>query len=550
MGTEQAGQPGAKGRVLAGTARPLAQGCTPGTALPGDERVEATLVLRRRAHPTARALSAAAAAPLTAQQAADEYGASPEDVSAVEQHLKDAGIDVVGADPATRRLRIAGPADAVNALLDITLERAEDPDGGSFRHHQQDITVPQPLSETVTAVLGLDTRPAARAHFRPAAAPRVSYQPPRLADVYSFPPDTDGSGQVIAIIELGGGYRDSDLDSYFSGLGVPRPTVSAVGVDGAENAPGGDTGADGEVALDIEVAGALAPGAEYLVYFAPNTDAGFLDAVAQAHSADPAPTAMSISWGQNEDQWTPQARQAMDDAFADAALRGVTVTAAAGDNGSSDGASDGAPHADFPASSPHVLGCGGTTLPSAADEAVWHGADGGATGGGVSTAFALPDFQDGVGVPPRAGSSEGDGRGVPDVAAVADPATGYEVLVNGQPAVYGGTSAVAPLWAALIARLAQATGSPFGLMNTALYQGVVAGAVATGFRDITAGDNGAYKAGPGWDACTGLGVPVGTDLLTALKGSAGAGSGGGGGEESSPSNDGGLDGSGGDAPKK
>ena len=156
------------------------------------------------------------------------------------------------------------------------------------------------------------------------------------------PTDADGSGQTIAIIELGGGFDQADLDAYFSGLGITGPTVTAVGVDGATNVPGGDpNGADGEVLLDIEVAGALAPGADQVVYFAPNTDAGFLDAVSQAAHADPTPVAISISWGQSEDSWTAQARTAMDDAMADAAALGVTVTAAAGDDGSTDRATDG-----------------------------------------------------------------------------------------------------------------------------------------------------------------------------------------------------------------
>ncbi len=290
--------------------------------------------------------------------------------------------------------------------------------------------------------------------------------------------------------------------------------MSAVGVDGAENAPGKDpSGADGEVLLDIEVVGGLASGADILVYFAPNTDAGFVDAVANAAHATPTPTAISISWGQSEDQWTEQARTALDDAMQDAAALGVTVTAAAGDNGSSDGSSDGSNHADFPASSPHALACGGTSLRATAttvlSETVWNnGAGGGATGGGVSDVFALPDWQADSGVPTATGGM--GGRGVPDVAANADPETGYQVLVDGTRAVYGGTSAVAPLWGALIARLAQSIGTPLGLIQPRLY------GLESGFRDVTSGDNGAFAAKAGWDACTGLGSPDGAELLSAL----------------------------------
>jgi kumamolisin len=337
----------------------------------------------------------------------------------------------------------------------------------------------------------------------------TSYTPLQLAEIYGMPP-ADGSGQTIAIVELGGGFGHDDLDAYFDGLGLPSPSVTAVGVDGVDNEPGSDPdAADREVLLDIEVAGAIAPKANILVYFAPNTDDGFLDAVSTAAHAAPTPTAISISWGQNEDRWAAAARTAMDGAFADAAAMGVTVTAAAGDSGSGDGAASGQ-HADFPASSPHVLGCGGTSLQVAdggvASETVWNGAGpSGATGGGVSDAFGLPEWQQGAGVPRRAGG--GIGRGVPDVAAVADPQTGYEVLIDGATTVIGGTSAVAPLWAGLIARIVQRSGAKVGLANTALYAGVSARTAAPHLRDITAGSNRAYVAGPGWDACTGLGVP-------------------------------------------
>jgi kumamolisin len=215
--------------------------------------------------------------------------------------------------------------------------------------------------------------------------------------------------------------------------------------------------------------------------------------------------------------------------MADAAALGVTVTVAAGDNGSSDGQSGGGSHVDFPASSPHALACGGTSLhgnPTTgviSSETVWNdGASGGATGGGVSDTFTLPSWQAAAGVPAPAGPA---GRGVPDVAGCADPATGYQVRVDGQSTVIGGTSAVAPLWAGLISRLVQSTGKPFGLIQPLLYTGVTAGAVAPGFRDITSGSNGAYAAGPGWDACTGLGCPEGSSLLTTLGGAQAGGSG-------------------------
>lgn len=336
-----------------------------------------------------------------------------------------------------------------------------------------------------------------------------------------MPPGTDGNGLTVAIIELGGGFAQPDLDTYFKGLGLASPEVSAVGIDGAKNVAGKDPqGADGEVLLDIEVVGAIAPKAKIIVYFAPNTDAGFLDAISSAAHASPAPAAISISWGQSDDAWTAQARTAMDQACADAVAMGVTVTAAAGDSGSADGASG--THVDFPASSPHVLGCGGTSLDADAatatitSETVWNGGSaGGSTGGGISDAFAVPVWQATAGVPGRRGG--GAGRGVPDVAGDADPATGYQVFVDGKALVIGGTSAVAPLWAGLVARLVQSLGKPLGLLQPALYAAAKPSLSPPGFRDITTGNNGAYQAGPGWDPCTGLGVPDASALLRVLR---------------------------------
>jgi kumamolisin len=503
--------------VLPGSNRPaVAAGAPLAPARP----VEATLVLRRRAEPPATAFGGP---PWSRAELAERYGADPDQLATVVQTVTDAGLEVLSADPASRLVRVRGNAAAVaetfgTALYEVPADRP------GTRARSGALSVPPALAEGLLAVLGLDDRPQAdqRSRFVRAEAVSVSYTPLQLAAAYGFP-EADGSGQAIAIIELGGGFGADDLDAYFGGLGLPTPAVRAVGVDGGQNRPGQDPGgADGEVLLDIEVAGAVAPGAEIVVYFAPNSDAGFLDAVTAAAHATPAPTAISISWGQSEDQWTAQARAAMDAAFADAALLGVTVTAAAGDSGSTDSEAQGAPHCDFPAASPHVLGCGGTSLHLAADgsvasEAVWNdGAAGGSTGGGVSDTFPVPSWQSAVGVPRRAGSAT-TGRGVPDVAGVADPSTGYQVLVDGQRGVIGGTSAVAPLWAGLVARLAQLTGRRFGLLQAALYAGVPAGAAAPGFRDITEGSNGAYAARPGWDPCTGLGVPVGEALLDRLR---------------------------------
>jgi kumamolisin len=269
--------------------------------------------------------------------------------------------------------------------------------------------------------------------------------------------------------------------------------------------------------LDIEVVGSVAPGAAIVVYFAPNTDQGFIDAVSTAvNDTTHKPSVVSISWGQSEDAWTAQARTQMETIFTDGAGLGVTVTVAAGDNGSTDGVTDGEQHVDFPASAPHALACGGTSLQASgttiSGETVWNdGSSGGATGGGVSRQFALPSYQANASVPDNVDTQAG-GRGVPDVCGDADPETGYEVRVDGAEQVIGGTSAVAPLWAGLIARLNQHLGAPVGFAQPRLYP--LLGSAS--FHDITSGNNGSYSAGPGWDACSGLGSPHGSALATAL----------------------------------
>ncbi|HWG63073.1 MAG TPA: S53 family peptidase [Streptosporangiaceae bacterium] len=513
----------------------------------GSQRIEVTLITRRRAPLPVDVVEGPAT--LTPEQLARQHGADPADLERIAAVLASHGIEVTETDAGSRRVKAAGPVAALAEIFgaNLRLVRTPHPSAGQgmaeHRYREGGLRVPGELAGIVLAVLGLDNRPQARAQFRlttgagaagpgapgaPAAAP-TSYTPPQIAGFYKFPPGTDGTGQTLAILELGGGFGTGDLNTYFQGLGIATPSVTAASVDGAVNQPGKDpSGADGEVLLDIEVAGAVAPKAAQTVYFAPNTDQGFVDAVSTAVHASPTPTAISISWGQSEDTWTAQGRSALDQAVADAAALGITVCAAAGDNGSGDAQSGGGAHTDFPASSPHVLACGGTTLrgdPASGtitSETVWNDGPGsGATGGGVSDVFPIPSWQAAAGVPARAGTTSPPARGVPDVAGCADPATGYQILVDGQRQVVGGTSAVAPLWAALICRLAQGAKKPFGMLQPLLYAGVTAGQAAPGFRDITSGNNGAYSAAPGWDACTGLGAPDGTALQARLGGGTG-----------------------------
>jgi kumamolisin len=462
---------------------------------------------------------------LSRDEFAKAHGAAAADIAKVEEFAKAHGLALVEANAARRTVVLSGTAAALSEAFGTTLEQFEH-DGGTYRGRTGSLSVPVDLEGVIEGVFGLDNRPQATPHFQVlgvdesavARAPGASFTPPQLAGLYDFPTGADGSGQCIAIIELGGGFKPADISAYFSGLRLPVPDVKAISVDGGRNHPTNANSADGEVMLDIEVAAAIAPKATIAVYFAPNTTQGFLDAITTAvHDKVNKPSVISISWGSAETNWTAQAITQFDKAFQAAASLGVTVCCAAGDNGSADGVADGKAHVDFPASSPFALGCGGTKLTtsgtSISSEVVWNeNATSSATGGGVSGFFPLPAYQKSAKVPVVAGGGKA-GRGVPDVAGDADPNSGYQVRVDGQSLVIGGTSAVAPLWAGLIALMNQRLGKPVGYLNPLLYGSVVGKGA---FRDIVNGNNGSYSAAAGWDPCTGWGSPVGSKLLKAL----------------------------------
>jgi kumamolisin len=494
-----------------------------------NDKMEVSIILKRRGSHAISHTSVAHAHQYRDREAfGDAHGAHPGDVKVVEKFASAHHLTVVESHAGSRRVRLSGTASDMKAAFGVDLSHYEVPETGlKYRGRTGPVTVPEDIASVTMAVLGLDNRPVAKPHFRymagkkphPKPAPPVSFTALQLAQLYQFPTGLNGSGQTIAIIELGGGYSTPDLNTYFTGLNIsPAPNVVAVSVDNGQNSPGGD--ADGEVMLDIEVAGAIAPAANIAVYFAPNTDQGFVDAISQAvHDTTRTPSVVSISWGGPEDSWTQQARDAMNAALEDAAGMGVTVTVAAGDNGSTDGVTDGLQHVDFPASSPFALACGGTTLVEqngAPSETVWNEMANkeGSTGGGVSIEFPLPAYQQSAGVPNQV-TTGFVGRGVPDVAGDADPVTGYQIIVDGQPQVIGGTSAVAPLWAGLIALFNQQLGKPVGYLNPILYT-----FPETTFLDVTIGNNGAYSAGQGWDACTGVGSPNGQAILAALQAAA------------------------------
>lgn len=518
---------------------------------PSDERLEVSLrICPKNSLPKAQDLLKLSNEPLqqlTHEQFEEHYGADAKDLAKVRKFAKENNLNVVGESAARRTVILAGTVKDMNRAFGVKLKTYAYA-GGTYRGRTGYVQVPTELRSVIEGVFGLDNRPVAKRHSSGAqgsANAARAFTGEELAKIYNFPQGFDGTGQTIGIIELGGGYRPSDLDTYFSNLPLPTPTVIPVSVDGGSNAPTSASSDDAEVVLDIQVAGAAAPGAKFVVYFAPNnaTSSGFLDALTKAvHDTENNPSVISISWGGPESMSTSNFQVEFDKALQAAAMLGITVCVAAGDNGAADMGPrvwDGKAHVDFPSSSPFALSCGGTRLLTAngaiSAESVWNqgqadlsqnaGPDGsfGSGGGGVSGAFPLPDYQRHAKVPGSLNPAGFKGRGVPDVTGDGDPATGYNILVDGQQVQEGGTSAVAPLWAALIARIDQKLQGKVGFVNPQLYSLTPA---AGAFHDISVGNNRVsfqqsknvgYDAGPGWDATSGLGSPDGTILSSALK---------------------------------
>ena len=522
-----------KFNIVAGSERKAVRGARLIHNSHPDQTIEVSIRLRSKSETKCEELKAALAKPGFKHMSRAEFekacGAEPADLEKIKKFAQEFNLKVreTSNELARRTVMVSGTVSNLQKAFNVELKEYSHAKG-NFRGRVGAISVPADYSDIITGVFGLDNRPQAEPHFRRAQKPDkhktkthtsdASYDPNEVAQIYDYPAG-DGTGQCIGLIELGGGFQLDDISTYFSGLNIPPPQVISVSVDGGTNSPTTPDSADGEVMLDIEVAGSIAPAAKIVVYFAPNTDQGFLDAITTAvHDTTNQPSVISISWGSAESTWTAQAMTNFDEAFQAAASIGVTVCIASGDNGSSDGVNDGQNHVDFPASDPFVLGCGGTSLQASNDkivsETVWNdGSSGGATGGGVSDVFPLPTWQDGFGVPLP--TVKAGGRGVPDVSGDADPNTGYNIRVDGENAVFGGTSAVAPLWAGLVARINQKIGKQIGFLNPLIY---VQAVETSGFHDVTEGNNGAFSATQGWDACTGLGSPDGAQLLALLTG--------------------------------
>lgn len=492
---------------------------------------------------------------LSREEFVSHHGAHPDELAQVEHFARTHGFQIVETSAARHSVLLQGRSGDFSKAFHVEMLQYEHA-RGRHRGLNGPISIPKELAQSVQSVLGLHDRPCALRHF-PATgakkAPRAAFSTNDVAELYRFPRHANGTGQCIGVIELGGGYHRCDLDNFFSSLKMPVPRITEVSVGGVKNAPAdyshlqsfmtalnaGKNPAQGknaasrrsselaqstaETTMDIELVAAFAPGAHIVVYFAPNNEQGIYHALTAALAdTKHRPSVLSLSWGEPEPNVSPKYAALIDGVLKHLASVGVTVCVSSGDAGAHNGI-PGKPSVNFPASSPYALGCGGTTLKVSGSqieaEVVWNSTFGtmrGATGGGVSRIFRRPYWQQSFDVPRP--TSKNGGRGVPDVAGVADPQTGCRIVVGGVDSVSAGTSAVAPLWAALVARLNHALGAQSGFLNSLLYKLATRTQEGGILRPITHGENGAYHAGPGWNACTGLGSPLGDRLLAALGG--------------------------------
>src|ERR1700722_13642957 len=472
------------------------------------------------------------------------YGSSDSAITQITAYAKQHNLQVTRSEPGAARMRLAGTVEDISNAFGVTLFDYHQDKLGDFHGHTGPVSIPAELKDAVTGVFGFNNHRHLRRHpataevavLTPmAAAPRRAwFEPPELATLYNFPSAT-GKGQCIGLLEFGGGVEADSVTAYFQKLGIAKPNVLTIPVNSVSVDPASDPDSTGEVMLDIDVAGALAPEATIAVYFSTFDEKGLIDAIS-AVIADKSndPTVVSISWGWDENQpfqnsvlWTPAAIDHIGESFLAAAQLGITVCVSTGDDGSEAQMKDGRAHVNYPATDPSVLAVGGTTLhkksgskPAIASETVWNDGPGNGTGGGISDYIAVPAWQKGI-VQASINPSHFQGRGIPDVAANADPDTGYLPYSGRKCGLVGGTSAASPLWGALIALCNQQLGARVGNFNALLYSALGPKQV---LNDITKGNNdtdgllsGQFAAKTGWDPCTGWGTPDGDKLLAALK---------------------------------
>jgi kumamolisin len=482
---------------------------------------------------------------MTREELRDQYGSDPAAVEAIEKFAAAHNLVVTKDERASARLGLGGTVANLSTAFGVTLFEYSHPQLGNFHARTGPISVPEELGDAITGVFGFNNHRALRrlprtprvAEMRLAAGTqsRPWFVPTELATIYNFP-DANPQDQCIGLLEFGGGVDQSDVAAYFEKIGVPAPNLQIIAVDGVSTDPAADPESTGEVMLDIDVAGAMSGGAKIAVYFSTFDEKGLIDclsAVINDSTNDPA--VLSISWGWDENQpfnnsvvWSPAAIDHVNHSFLAAAQLGITICVSTGDDGSEAQVQDGHAHVNFPATSPYVLAVGGTSLharksvkgQTSISEVVWNDGPRNGTGGGISDIIPVPSWQEGK-VPRSVNPGNFAGRAIPDVAADADPNTGYFVRSGGQFRIVGGTSASAPLWASLIARINSLLGTRVGNFNALLHETIGPAGV---LRDITSGNNdtdglldGQFSAGPGWDACTGWGTPDGIKLLDALK---------------------------------
>jgi kumamolisin len=469
---------------------------------------------------------------LTYREFDKQYASRAEDILRVAHFYESMGLQIIETSRRRCAVALAGTFAQLSRAFDTELSYYDHPHG-AFRSHVGPLSVPRELAGTIEGVLGLDNRAVGTRHMAMALRPvECGTIPYKVTGAYEFPEETHARGQTVAILCLGGGFHRSDIHAYFARHRLTPPRVSVVEVFNARNRPAprpaivafataferGDAERmkqtphaqnvmwTVEATMDVQLAGTFAPGARIVVYFASNTDRGRFSAFSRAIADDALrPSVFSCSWGSPEDSTPKQVLRVMDRTYQLAALLGITICASSGDSGRTG--------VNFPASSPYVLACGGTHLrveSGGRGETVWNEHLGGlamSTSGGFSRNFSRPSWQ------PASLGGRKTGRGVPDVAAKADLATGYEIVAGGRSFPMGGTSAAAPLWAGLIARINRALKTRVGYLTPLLYTRRFARAT----RDINKGNNGRYKAASGWDPCTGLGVPRGKALLAALR---------------------------------
>jgi kumamolisin len=504
-------------------------------SVPSDQPLTLVVYLRHRRPMRRRPGSAIDLAELTVRVSLEQLEAErrrilKRPVDRIRRFAARHGMTVLEIDFLRRCVWLrASAADAERAFA--TRLVSVETDGQKQHCPARKLRLPQPLADIAHAVIGLDTRPPRFGKLRSHAEPGgdSGLYPSQIAKLYGIATTGLGAGQCIGIIAPAGGYDPDDIAAACTAMNVPVPPIDDISVAGGSNVKPGDppSNFDREVALDIQVVAGIAPQARIAVYFTQRGQPELVAAVSEAvYGSKARPNIIVITWGQPEESWDPQARKGLDAVLQDTLRLGITVLASSGDDLAPDGFTDanGIPdgvHVDYPASSPYVLGCGGTEITlndsqtTIVNEVVWNDRTNG-TGGGISTFYAVPNFQNGLTLPASLNDGK-PGRGVPDVAAAAG-ANGYRIILRKKPIVNGGTSAVAPLWGAFVALLNEQRGAALGYANRRIYQDPKL------FNRITSGDNKdtflhlGYQAGPNesWNACTGLGTPNGAAIVAAL----------------------------------